>query len=37
VLWVTGQRDEAERIWAESLKSSPDNESLLKTIQRLRR
>jgi tetratricopeptide (TPR) repeat protein len=37
VLWVTGQRAEAERIWADSLKSSPDNETVLKTIKRLRR
>jgi tetratricopeptide (TPR) repeat protein len=37
VLWALGERDEANRIWQESLKSSPDNETLLKTIQRLKR
>ena len=36
VLWVMGERDEASRIWQDSLKSSPDNETLLKTIKRLR-
>ena len=34
VLWLSGERDEASRIWQESLKSSPDNESLQKTIKR---
>ena len=37
VLWVSGQRDEARRIWDESLKSGPDNETLQKTIKRLRK
>ena len=37
VLWVQGQRGEANRIWQESLKSAPDNETLLKTIKRLRK
>jgi tetratricopeptide (TPR) repeat protein len=37
VLWVMGERDEATRVWQESLKSSPENETLQKTIQRLRR
>jgi tetratricopeptide (TPR) repeat protein len=37
VLWVMGEREEADRVWQESLKSSPDNETLQKTIQRLRR
>jgi tetratricopeptide (TPR) repeat protein len=37
VLWVMGDRDEANRIWQESLKSSPDNESLLKTLKRFKR
>ena len=36
VLWVMGERDEAERIWQESLKSSPENETLQKTIQRMK-
>jgi Flp pilus assembly protein TadD len=37
VLWVMGQRDEANRVWQESLKSSPDNETLQKTIKRLKK
>jgi tetratricopeptide (TPR) repeat protein len=37
VLWMLGQRGEANRVWQESLKSSPDNETLLKTIKRLRK
>ena len=37
VLWMLGQRNEANRIWQESLKSAPDNETLLKTIKRLRK
>lgn len=37
VLWMMGERDEAKRIWQESLKASPDNETLQKTIQRFRK
>ena len=37
VLWMMGDRAEASRIWQESLKSAPDNETLLKTIKRLRK
>jgi len=37
VLWMLGERDEARRIWDESLKAGPDNETLLKTIKRLRK
>ena len=37
VLWVMGERDEANRVWQESLKSSPENETLQKTIKRLKR
>jgi len=37
VLWVMGERDEANRVLQESLKSSPDNETLQKTLKRLRR
>jgi tetratricopeptide (TPR) repeat protein len=37
VLWVMGDRGEANRVWQESLKSSPENETLLKTIKRLRK
>jgi tetratricopeptide (TPR) repeat protein len=37
VLWVSGQRTEADKIWQESLKSAPDNETLQKTIKRLKK
>jgi Flp pilus assembly protein TadD len=37
VLWVIGRRDEAERIWQESLKSAPENDTLQKTIKRFKR
>jgi tetratricopeptide (TPR) repeat protein len=37
VLWMLGERDEARRIWDESLKAGPDNETLQKTLKRLRR
>jgi tetratricopeptide (TPR) repeat protein len=37
VLWMLGEREEARRIWDESLKAGPDNETLHKTIKRLRR
>jgi Flp pilus assembly protein TadD len=37
VLWVMGEREEANRVWQESLKASPDNETLHKTIKRLKR
>ena len=37
VLWMMGERAEAERIWDESLKNHPDNETLQKTVKRLRR
>jgi Flp pilus assembly protein TadD len=37
VLWVMGERAEAERIWKEALEAGPDNETLQKTIKRLRR
>jgi Flp pilus assembly protein TadD len=37
VLWVMGDRTEANRVWQESLKSAPDNETLQKTIKRLRK
>jgi tetratricopeptide (TPR) repeat protein len=36
VLWVMGERAEAERIWQEAEKKSPDNEALKKTIKRLK-
>ena len=37
VLWTMGQRDEADKVWQESLKSSPDNETLQKTIKRFKK
>ena len=37
VLWMLGERDEAERIWQESLKSSPENQTLRSTIKRLKK
>jgi tetratricopeptide (TPR) repeat protein len=37
VLWVMGQRDEADKVWQESLKASPENETLQKTIKRLKK
>ncbi|HZO00595.1 MAG TPA: tetratricopeptide repeat protein [Burkholderiales bacterium] len=37
VLWMLGERDEARRIWDEALKSGPENETLQKTIKRLRK
>jgi tetratricopeptide (TPR) repeat protein len=37
VLWVLGERDEAERVWNDANRASPDNETLLNTIKRLKR
>ena len=37
VLWVMGQRDEADKIWQDSLKTSPENETLQNTIKRLKK
>jgi tetratricopeptide (TPR) repeat protein len=37
VLWAMGERAEADKVWKESLDSSPENEALLKTIKRLKR
>ncbi len=34
VLWVLGERDEARRIWQEAFKSSPENDTLQKTLKR---
>ncbi len=36
VLWMSGERDEAQRILEEALQAHPDNETLQKTIKRLR-
>ena len=35
VLWVSGNRDEARKVWEDALKLHPDNEVLQKTIKRL--
>jgi tetratricopeptide (TPR) repeat protein len=37
VLWVMGERSEADKVWREALDTSPENETLLKTIKRLKR
>ena len=37
VLWVMGNHAAAKRVWDESLKSAPDNETLRDTIQRFRK
>ena len=37
VLWVMGERAEADRVWKEALETSPENETLIKTIKRLKR
>jgi Flp pilus assembly protein TadD len=37
VLWMMGERSEAERVWQDALKSHPDNETLQKTVKRLSR
>lgn len=37
VLWVAGERSEAEKIWLEATKKTPDNEALNSTIQRFKR
>ncbi|MGH8729590.1 MAG: tetratricopeptide repeat protein [Burkholderiales bacterium] len=34
VLWVSGKRQEAQKIWREALRESPKNELLLNTIKR---
>jgi tetratricopeptide (TPR) repeat protein len=36
VLWKMGERIEAERVWQEVQKSHPENETLQKTLKRLR-
>jgi tetratricopeptide (TPR) repeat protein len=37
VLWVMGDRSAADKVWHESLQASPDNETLQKTIKRLKK
>ena len=36
VLWVSGDKAGAERIWQEAVKNAPDNEALQKTIKRFK-
>ncbi len=36
VLWVAGERSEAEKIWLEASQKSPDNDALKGTIKRLK-
>lgn len=36
VLWVTGQRAEAQKIWSEAIGRTPANDTLIKTIQRFK-
>jgi tetratricopeptide (TPR) repeat protein len=36
VLWVLGERDAARDIWRDGQRQDPDNETLLKTLKRLR-
>jgi tetratricopeptide (TPR) repeat protein len=37
VLWALGERSEAERVWGDAARESPDNETLTNTIKRLKR
>ena len=37
VLWALGERAEAERVWGDATRESPDNEALVSTIKRLKR
>ena len=36
VLWALGEHSEAERVWGDATKESPDNETLTNTIKRLK-
>lgn len=36
VLWVTGQEQEAQRVWREGLKLAPESDIILETINRLK-
>jgi tetratricopeptide (TPR) repeat protein len=36
VLWALGERSEAERVWRDATRESPDNETLANTIKRLK-
>ena len=37
VLWVAGERSEAEKIWLDATKKTPDNDALNSTIKRFKR
>jgi len=37
VLWAVGERAEAERVWGDATRESPDNETLANTIKRFKR
>ncbi|MHB8666846.1 MAG: tetratricopeptide repeat protein [Burkholderiales bacterium] len=37
VLWASGERGEAEKIWMEAAKKTPDNDTLNSTIKRFKR
>ncbi|HMH18978.1 MAG TPA: tetratricopeptide repeat protein [Burkholderiales bacterium] len=37
VLWANGDRAEAERVWGDATRETPDNETLASTIKRLKR
>jgi tetratricopeptide (TPR) repeat protein len=36
VLWTVGQRAEAEKVWGEALAKAPQNETLIKTVNRFK-
>lgn len=36
VLWTVGKRTEAEKVWGDALAKAPDNDTLIKTIKRLK-
>jgi len=36
VLWTLGDKEEARRVWQEALRSSPENETLQKTVKRFK-
>lgn len=36
VLWISGERDEARRVWQEAAKRDPKNEALRETLDRLK-
>jgi len=37
VLWALGERVEAEKVWRDAARKSPDNETLVNTVKRLKR